>query len=65
MTAPIDSSSVTQRSQSNEQSQSTERGLKREISQLGFAALTLNGVIGGGLFALPAIAADQAGVFSP
>ena len=42
-----------------------EAGLKREISQLGFAAITLNGVIGGGLFALPAVAALQAGWFSP
>ncbi len=42
-----------------------EAGLKREINQLGFAAITLNGVIGGGLFALPAVAAAQAGWFSP
>lgn len=42
-----------------------DAGLKREISQLGFAAITLNGVIGGGLFALPAVAAAQAGAFSP
>ncbi len=42
-----------------------DAGLKREISQLGFAAITLNGVIGGGLFALPALAAAQAGWFSP
>ncbi len=42
-----------------------DAGLKREINQLGFAAITLNGVIGGGLFALPAVAAAQAGWFSP
>ncbi|WP_395012235.1 APC family permease [Undibacterium sp.] len=40
-------------------------GLKREINQLGFAAITLNGVIGGGLFALPALAAAKVGLFSP
>lgn len=39
--------------------------LKREIGQVGFAAITLNGVIGGGLFALPAIAAAKVGLFSP
>ncbi len=43
----------------------TEAGLKREISRLGFAAISLNGVIGGGIFALPAIAAATAGLFSP
>jgi APA family basic amino acid/polyamine antiporter len=39
--------------------------LKREIGQLGFAAITLNGVVGGGLFALPALAAAKVGFFSP
>ena len=42
-----------------------EATLKREIGQLGFAAITLNGVIGGGLFVLPAIAAAQVGWLSP
>ena len=32
-------------------------GLKREIGQLGFGAIALNGTIGAGIFALPAIAA--------
>ena len=40
-------------------------GLRREISQLGFGAIALNGTIGAGIFALPAIAADRAGLFSP
>jgi len=39
--------------------------LKREIGQLGFAAIALNGVIGAGIFALPAIAAAKSGNFSP
>ncbi|NNK38148.1 MAG: amino acid permease, partial [Xanthomonadales bacterium] len=39
--------------------------LKREISQLGFGAIALNGTIGAGIFALPAIAVAQAGLFSP
>lgn len=42
-----------------------ESTLKREIGQLGFAAITLNGVIGGGLFVLPAIAAAKVGWLSP
>jgi amino acid transporter len=43
----------------------SEAGLRREISQLGFAAISLNGVIGAGIFALPAVAAAAAGFFSP
>jgi len=43
----------------------TEPGLKREISRLGFAAISLNGVIGAGIFALPAVAAAAGGLFSP
>ncbi len=39
--------------------------LNREIGQLGFAAIALNGVIGAGIFALPAIAAAKSGNFSP
>ena len=39
--------------------------LNREIGQLGFAAIALNGVIGAGIFALPAIAAAKSGTFSP
>lgn len=42
-----------------------ESTLKHEIGQLGFAAITLNGVIGGGLFVLPAIAAAKVGWLSP
>jgi amino acid transporter len=40
-------------------------GLKREIGKLGFGVMTLNGVIGAGIFALPAIAAERGGMFSP
>lgn len=39
--------------------------LSREISKLGFAAIALNGVIGAGIFALPAVAAARSGNFSP
>ena len=39
--------------------------LRREIGQLGFGAIALNGTIGAGIFALPAIAVDRAGYFSP
>jgi len=40
-------------------------GLKKEIGQLGFGAIALNGTIGAGIFALPAIAVERAGLFSP
>ena len=40
-------------------------GLKKEIGQLGFGAIALNGTIGAGIFALPAIAIERAGLFSP
>jgi amino acid transporter len=40
-------------------------GLKREIGQLGFGAIARNGTIGAGIFALPAIAIERAGLFSP
>ena len=43
----------------------TKAGLKREISQLGFGAIALNGTIGAGIFALPAYAMGRAGLFSP
>ncbi len=39
--------------------------LNRDIGKLGFAAITLNGVIGAGIFALPAAAAQRSGNFSP
>ena len=39
--------------------------LNRDIGQLGFAAIALNGVIGAGIFALPAVAAVKSGNFSP
>jgi amino acid transporter len=39
--------------------------LARDIGQLGFAAIALNGVIGAGIFALPAVAAARSGNFSP
>jgi amino acid transporter len=40
-------------------------GLKKEIGKLGFSAIALNGTIGAGIFALPAIAIERAGLFSP
>jgi APA family basic amino acid/polyamine antiporter len=42
-----------------------KQGLRREISRMGFAALAINGVIGAGIFALPAVAAKAGGLFSP
>ena len=45
--------------------QQQEVGLKREIGKLGFGAIALNGTIGAGIFALPAIAVERAGLFSP
>jgi amino acid transporter len=41
------------------------RDLRREIGKWGFGAIALNGTIGAGIFALPAIAVQQAGWFSP
>ncbi|MEJ2382940.1 MAG: APC family permease [Xanthomonadales bacterium] len=40
-------------------------GLRREIGKWGFGAIALNGTIGAGIFALPAIAVQQASWFSP
>ncbi len=40
-------------------------GLQHEISQLGFGAIALNGMIGAGIFALPAVAVARTGLFSP
>jgi len=40
-------------------------GLQREIGKLGFSAIALNGTIGAGIFALPAVAAADTGLFSP
>ena len=40
-------------------------GLQREIGKLGFSAIVLNGMIGAGIFALPAVAAANTGLFSP
>ena len=42
-----------------------QKGLRKEISQLGFGAIALNGTIGAGIFALPAIAIELSGLFSP
>ena len=39
--------------------------LHREIGRLGIATIAMNGVIGSGIFALPAVAVAQAGYFSP
>jgi amino acid transporter len=42
-----------------------ETGLKQEIGRFGYSAITLNGVIGAGIFGLPAVAAARTGAFSP
>jgi amino acid transporter len=42
-----------------------DRGLERAIGSLGVGAIALNGVIGAGIFALPGVAAEAAGLFSP
>lgn len=39
--------------------------LRREIGKVGIATIAMNGVIGSGIFALPAVAIAQAGYFSP
>lgn len=39
--------------------------LRREIGRFGVATIAMNGVIGSGIFALPAVAIAQAGYFSP
>lgn len=42
-----------------------DQGLERAIGPVGVGAIALNGVIGAGIFALPAVAAEAAGLFSP
>lgn len=44
---------------------SSESLLRREIGRIGVATIAMNGVIGSGIFALPAVAVAQAGYFSP
>lgn len=39
--------------------------LRREIGKLGVAAIAMNGIIGSGIFALPAVAVARLGAFSP
>lgn len=39
--------------------------LKREIGKIGIATIAMNGIVGSGIFALPAIAIAKAGAFSP
>ena len=39
--------------------------LRRELGKIGVATIAMNGVIGSGIFALPAVAIAQAGYFSP
>lgn len=39
--------------------------LRREIGRVGVATIAMNGVVGSGIFALPAVAIAQAGYFSP
>lgn len=43
----------------------SESLLRREIGRVGVATIAMNGVIGSGIFALPAIAIAQSGYFSP
>ena len=43
----------------------SESLLRREIGRVGVATIAMNGVIGSGIFALPAVAIAQAGYFSP
>ncbi len=47
------------------QATNQDAGLKRAISKTGYAAITINGVIGAGIFGLPAVAAAKTGAFSP
>jgi amino acid transporter len=42
-----------------------ESRLNRDIGKLGYSAINLNGVIGAGIFGLPAVAAAMTGTFSP
>lgn len=39
--------------------------LRREIGRIGVATIAMNGVVGSGIFALPAVAIAQTGYFSP
>lgn len=43
----------------------SESLLRREIGKIGVATLAMNGVVGSGIFALPAVAIASAGYFSP
>ena len=43
----------------------SESLLRREIGRIGVATIAMNGVVGSGIFALPAVAVAQAGYFSP
>ena len=47
------------------QASSSDSLLRREIGKIGVATIAMNGVIGSGIFALPAVAIAQAGNFSP
>lgn len=42
-----------------------DKSLNRIISRMGFGAMNINGVIGAGIFGLPAVAAAMTGAFSP
>jgi amino acid transporter len=42
-----------------------QSSLNRDIGKLGYSAINLNGVIGAGIFGLPAVAAAMTGSFSP
>ena len=42
-----------------------EEELRRGIGRLGYSAIALNGVIGAGIFGLPAVAVARTGDFSP
>ena len=45
--------------------QQSDEGLRRDIGLLGASFLVLNGLIGAGIFALPAVLATDLGAFSP
>ena len=47
------------------QDKNQDAGLKRAITRTGYSAITINGVIGAGIFGLPAVAAQKTGAFSP
>src|SRR3546814_3408608 len=47
------------------QAEASDSLLRREIGKIGVGTIAMNGVIGSGIFALPAVAIAQTGYFSP